>query len=185
MKQIILCFFVLIGSATIKAQDMDGWTVYMTPNEIHKMLSEYTGEFNMEIAMWMVDGGEPVILNVNSVNKMILGGGFLEMRQSGEMMGMEYQSLSILGYNTISKSLGLTTITNMGTGFLYLEGTWDEEKKVATLKGQMTNPMDGKIIKILQQISFIDKDNLLVENFDTYEGQPAKKSLQYKLVRKK
>lgn len=185
MKKILIILITLITSTTINAQEIDPWTKYMTPNDIHKMLEEYSGQFNMEISMWMTEGKAPEIINVSSSHKMILGNRFLEMTQTGNMMGMDYQSVSTIGYNTINKSFSLTTLTNMGTGTLYLSGSWDENKKNVNLKGTITNPMDGKLINVRQQISFIDKDNLLIENFDTYEGQVEKKSIQYKLIRKK
>ncbi|MBD1208845.1 MAG: DUF1579 family protein [Ignavibacteria bacterium] len=184
MKKIIIILIALLMSTTINAQDKDPWTKYMTPNNIHKMIGEYAGEFNMEISMWMTEGKAPEIINVSSSHKMLLGNRFLEMSQTGNMMGMDYSSISTVGYNTINKSFSLTTLTNMGTGTLYLNGSWDEKKKIANLKGTIINPMDGKSISVRQQISFIDKDNLLIENFDTYKGQKEKKSIQYKLVRK-
>jgi Protein of unknown function (DUF1579) len=185
MKKTLIMLITLIMSTTLNAQETDNWAKYMTPNDIHKMLGEYVGEFNMEISMWMTEKKEPTIVNVVSSNKMILGNRFLEMIQAGNMMGMDYQSISTIGYNTINNSFSLVTLTNMGTGTLYLNGSWDEKKKIANLKGTITNPMDGKSISVRQQISFIDKDNLLIENFDTYEGQKEKKSMQYKLARKK
>jgi Protein of unknown function (DUF1579) len=185
MKKIVLILITLIMSTNINAQEIDPWTKYMTPSDVHKILGEFVGEFNMEISMWMTEGKSPEIINVNSTHKMILGNRFLEMAQIGNMMGMDYQSVSTIGYNTINKSFSLTTLTNMGTGTLHLNGSLDEKKKIANLKGTITNPMDGKSISVRQQISFIDKDNLLIENFDTNEGQKEKKSIQYKLVRKK
>ena len=184
MKQILLVFTCFIISTTTNAQKADPWTEYMTPNEIHKLLGDYIGEFNMEISMWMTEGQAPEIINVSSKHKMILGNRFLEMTQTGNMMGMEYSSVSNIGYNTINKLFSLTTLTNMGTGTLYLTGSWNNKNKIATLKGQTTNPLDNKIIMVRQKISFINKDNLLIENFDTYQGQKEKKSIQYKLVRK-
>lgn len=185
MKKILIILITLIMSTTINAQQIDPWTKYMTPNDIHKILEEYVGEFTMEISMWMTEGKAPEIINVSSTHKMILGNRFLEMTQTGNMMGIDYSSISTIGYNTIAKSFSLTTLTNMGTGTLYLNGSWDEKKRIANLKGTITNPLDGKLLGVRQQISFIDKNNLLIENFDTYEGQIEKKSIQYKLVRKK
>ncbi len=184
MKQILLVLTCFIISTTTNAQKADPWTEYMTPNEIHKMLGEYIGEFSMEISMWMTEGKAPEINNVSSTHKMILGNRFLEMTQTGNMMGMEYSSVSNIGYNTINKLFSLTTLTNMGTGTLYLKGSWNNKNKTAILKGQITNPVDNKIIMVRQKITFINKDNLLIENFDTYQGQKEKKSIQYKLVRK-
>lgn len=184
MKQILVLFTCFIISTTANAQKADPWTVYMTPNEIHQMFSEYVGEFNMEISMWMTEGKAPEVFKVSSSHKMILGNRFLEMTQTGDMMGMEYSSVSTIGYNTINKLVSLTTLTNMGTGTLYLKGSWNNKGKIAMLKGEMTNPLDNKIIRVRQKISFIDQNNLLIENFDTYQGQKEKKSIQYKLVRK-
>jgi hypothetical protein len=184
MKKILIILITLLVSANTIAQSTDPWTKYMTPNDIHKMLGEYTGEFRMEISMWMTAGKAPEIVTVNSTNKMILGSRFLEMTQTGNMMEMDYQSVSTIGYNTINKSFSLTTLTNMGTGTLYLQGFWNEKKKIANLRGSIINPVDGKLMSVRQQISFIDKDNLLIENFDTYKGQKEKKSIQYSLVRK-
>jgi Protein of unknown function (DUF1579) len=184
MKKIVVAFFLTCIITTSFAQETDPWTKYMTPNEIHQMLAEYEGDFNVEISMWMMEGTAPTLFNVSSKNQMHLGNRFLEMTQSGKMMNMEYQSVSTIGYNTISKLFSQYTITNMGTGSLYLEGLWDAKKRIANLKGKMTNPMDNKPIAIRQQISFIDKNHLLIENFDTYEGGVEKKTVQYAFSRK-
>lgn len=120
----------------------------MTPIDVHKMLEEYVGEFSMEISMWMTEGKAPEIINVNSIHKMILGNRFLEMTQTGNMMGMEYSAISTIGFNTINKQFSLTTLTNMGTGTLYLKGSWDAKKKITELKGQITNPPDNKLIMV-------------------------------------
>lgn len=184
MKKIFIILTFLAMSIIMNAQETDPWAEYMTPNEVHKMLQEYIGEFKMEISMWMTEGKEPIIINVNSSHQLILGNRFLQMTQTGNMMGMEYESVSTLGYNTIDKLFSLTTLTNMGTGTLYLSGSWDKNNRIATLNGQITNPVDGTLIKVRQKISFIDKDNLLIENFDTHGGGTERKSIRYKLVRK-
>jgi hypothetical protein len=94
-------------------------------------------------------------------------------------------SVLTIGFNTITNLFDQTTLTNMGTGTLYLTGSWNPENNSATLRGQITNPVDNKSIKVRQQISFLDKDNLLIESYDTYEGEKEKKTLQSKFVRKK
>jgi Protein of unknown function (DUF1579) len=184
VKSVLFVIFIFFAIFTASAQSTDPWTEYMMPNEVHKLIGEYAGEFNMEISMWMTDGKEPVVIKVNSKHKIILGNRFLEMTQTGDMMGMDYQSTSAIGYNTSSKLFVMTVMTNMGTGILALAGPWDSAAKIVTLRGEITNPADKKIIKVRQQITFIDKNNLLIENFDTNEGEKEKKSIQYKLTRK-
>ena len=116
---------------------------------------------------------------------MTLGERLFEMNQSGDMMGMDYQAASILGYNTISKEFTFTNITNMGTGTLKLIGKWVEEGKSIDLKGQMVNPENYALIDVRQVITFLGKDNFLVENFDKFGDGPERKSIEYSYSRSK
>ena len=163
----------------MNAQEKDPWTVYMTPSAIHELLSKYEGEFQMQIEMTGLK--EPVIMN--SSHKMILGGRFLELKQKGKMMGMDYESIYTIGYNTIDHTFSMTTITNMGTGTLALQGEWDENTRTATLYGQLTNPVSKQTINVKQTITLLDDDTLLIESFDKEGDNPEKKTVQYKFVR--
>lgn len=93
MKKLAIILITLFINSTIKAQGTDTWTKYTTPTDVHKMIEEYVGEFNMEISMWMTESKAPEIINVNSFHKMILGNRFLEMNQTGKMMEMEYSTI--------------------------------------------------------------------------------------------
>jgi Protein of unknown function (DUF1579) len=183
MKLFILSACLLLANLHTNAQQTDPWTAYMMPSKMHDILKEYSGDFNMEITMWMTAGEAPMIANVQSKNKMILGGRFLEMVQTGKMMEMDYQSVTTIGFNNSNNNLGLTTLNNMGTGTLFLSGMGSDTSKIINITGRMTNPVDKKVITIRQQINFISKNILLIENFDTYEGEKERKSMQYKLTR--
>lgn len=39
----------------------------------------------------MAEGKVPSVVRLNSIHMMLLGGRFLEMKQKGIMMGMDYQ----------------------------------------------------------------------------------------------
>lgn len=172
-------------SASSKAQNQDPWNEYMTPSDIHILFAQYTGSFRMEITMTMGEGKEPSIITVNSEHTMLLGGRFLEMRQQGTMMGMDYRSIFTLGFNNIDKQMNLTTITNMGTGTLCLFGVWDAKSKTATLYGTLTNPVSKGTINVKQVVTFVDKDTILIESFDQEKDKSEKKTVQYKLIRNK
>lgn len=183
MKNIFLVLIILLSTASIKAQSQDPWRVYMTPSAIHTLFSQYTGTFKMEITMAMGEGKEPLIVTVNSEHTMLLGGRFLEMKQHGTMMGMDYQSIITLGFNNTDKKFALTTITNMGTGTLSLFGDWDDKSKSATLFGELTSPVSKKTIKIKQVVTFVDNNTILIESYDKIDDKPEKKTIQYKLTR--
>ena len=124
---------------------------------------------------------EPIL--INSSHKMVLGGRFLELKQKGKMMGMDYESVYTIGYNTIDSTISMTTITNMGTGTLALNGEWNENTNTATLYGKLTNPVSKKTINIKQILEFIDNDTFVIQSFDQEEDKPEKKTVEYKFVR--
>lgn len=175
----ITLIVLLIQSFTMNAQEKDPWTIYMTPTSIHELFSKYEGEFQMEIEMNGLN--EPVI--INSSHQMILGGRFLELKQKGKMMGMDYESIYTIGFNTIDSTVSMTTITNMGTGTLALQGEWNEENKKATLYGKLTNPVSSEIINVRQTIEFLDENTILIRSFDKEGNKPEMKTVEYKFVR--
>ncbi|WP_108423413.1 DUF1579 family protein [Flagellimonas amoyensis] len=178
LKKTIL-FILLIQSSIMGAQEKDPWTVYMTPSSIHESFAKYEGEFQMEIEMNGLN--EPMV--ISSSHAMILGGRFLELKQKGKMMGMDYESIFTIGHNTIDGSISMTTLTNMGTGTLALNGEWDENTNTATLYGKLTNPVSKKTINVKQTLEFIDEDTFLIQSFDQEEDQPEKKTVEYRFVR--
>jgi hypothetical protein len=169
----------------MNVQNQDPWVEYMTPSNVHNLLAEYVGDFKMEISMSMGEGKEPSIVTLESEHAMLLGNRFLEMKQTGTMMGMDYQSILTMGFNNTDKKFALTTITNMGTGTLSLFGEWDEKSQSATLFGELTNPVSKNTITVKQIVSFVDKDTILIESFDKEGENPVKKTIEYKLIRNK
>lgn len=155
----------------------------MMPAEAHKNLEKYAGKFDVEISMVMNDGAAPVVIMVKSTNKMILGGRFLEMTQMGDMMGMSYQAISTMGFNNTDKNFNLTTITNMGTGTLYVTGPHDPLTNTAELRGILSNPVNEQMIEVRQVFHFLNEDQMMIENFDKEEGSEERKTIEYKFTR--
>lgn len=90
-----------------------------------------------------------------------------------------------MSFNNTYQKFALTTITNMGTETLNMSGNWDENSKSATICGELTNPVSKNSITDKQIVSFVDKDTILIESFDQEGGHKEKKTMQYKLIRKK
>ncbi len=183
MKNAFILILLIFNWTSMTAQTKDPWAEYMTPSNVHSVFAQYVGSFTMEITMSMGEGKEPTIITLASENNLLLGGRFLEMKQHGKMMGMDYQSITTIGFNNTDKKFALTTITNMGTGTLSLFGNWDNPTKSANLFGQLTNPVSKEIINVRQTVTFIDKDSILIESFDQEGDKPEKKTVQYKLTR--
>lgn len=181
--KIVLFLALILNLTNMKAQNLDPWTEYIEPSKVHTLISQYEGNFKMEIKMSMGEGKEPSITIVEGQNKMLLGGRFLELKQNGTLMGMDYQSIMTMGFNNTDKKMALTTITNMGTGTLSLFGYFNEDFKTAALFGQLTNPDSKNSINVKQVVSFIDNDTIKIESFDKETDEPEKKTVEYLLIR--
>lgn len=183
MKKLLLLALSCLSLQISHAQNNDPWSAYMTPSAVHAWLAQYIGDFNMEINMFAADGQVGPSMSVESTHSLLLGGRFLELRQSGSMMGMPYQGITTIGFNNVDRKLTLTTITNMGTGTLTVTGDWDEESKSAELFGTLANPVTQATVQLRQFITFVDENTILIESFDTMGDQPEVKTLSYRFTR--
>jgi hypothetical protein len=161
------------------------WEKYMTPNNVHKMLKGYDGEWMEEITMWMDPNEAPVKMKIDCSIEMVLDGRYQVSKHKGDMLDFEYEGVSYLGYNTISETFSLSSFNNMGTGVLTLQGGWKTPSKCIELRGTTTSPESKKNINVRQVITFIDNDHFTIESFDTKAGENEQKSFEYKYTRKK
>ncbi len=178
---IFLVNFIL--SITLFAQARNPWNDYKNPTETHNLFKKYTGDFSMEIIMYL-EHEDSIVYNVDSKHAMLLGGRFLEMNQRGSIQDMEYLTRMTIGYNNASQQITMTVLTNMGTGTLNLVGHWTEKGKKAELHGHLLNPVTKNWIQVRQEITFVDENTLIIENFDRTETAPESKTVRYTLTRK-
>ncbi|MGI8952294.1 MAG: DUF1579 domain-containing protein [Chitinophagaceae bacterium] len=182
---ITLFLLVTLSTKTIaqSQEDMQKWTVFMTPGDTHKMLAKSDGNWNEDITMWMVPNTPAQKSTATCVNKMILGGRYQESISTGAFNGMPFEGHSIVGYDNAKKILVSSWIDNFGTGIIYMEGTYDPSTKTATFKGKETDPMTGNDIDVRQTMQFIDDNTQLLTMYQTQNGQEFK-SMEIKFTRK-
>ncbi|MEP7107511.1 MAG: DUF1579 domain-containing protein [Ferruginibacter sp.] len=189
MKKLItlLSVFFAMSISRLVAQtdaEMKAWQDYMTPGEVHKMMAQSDGDWNEEITMWMDPKAPPTKTNAISKSEMIMGGRYQLAKTSGNMMGMPFEGMSLVGYDNFKKVFTSTWIDNFGTGTITMEGTWDEPTKSITFKGKGIDPMTGKDVSMKQVMKFIDKDSQEIEMYDNRNGTETK-TMEIKATRKK
>jgi len=96
---------------------------YGTPGEMHKMLAAATGTWDAEVTSWMDPAKPPTKSKATSVNKMIMNGLYQQSTFKGDMMGMPFEGMSMVGYDNTRKVFTSTWVDNMSSGIMYLEGT--------------------------------------------------------------
>ncbi len=159
------------------------WAAYMTPGDVHKMMASANGKWNAEMTMYMPDGSSSTHKMICE-NQMILGGRYQQSVYKGSFEGMPFEGIATLAYDNARKIYISSWIDNMGTGMMYLEGTFDEATKTITSRGKSIDVTTGKEIQIRETMQFMDNDNQLMEMFDTKNGK-ENKSMSIKLTRAK
>lgn len=169
------------------ATQMKNWEAYATPGEMHKLLASWDGSWTGESTMWMSPDAPPLKSTVMATYKTILGGRYSEGVHTGNMMGMAFEGRSMTAYDNARKVFLSTWIDNMGTGVMYMEGTWDEATKTLTSKGKMVMPEmgDGSECNVKEIIRMEDADHQVMEMYIVDESGKETKTMEIHSTRKK
>lgn len=191
MKKIllVLCSIIVAGTMSVleaqSQEDMKKWMDYMTPSDTHKEMARWDGEWTEDIQMWMSPGAPVQTMQASCVNKMVMGGRYQESKHTGSFMGMPFEGVSTIGYDNARKILVSSWVDNMGTGIIYMEGSWNEATKSAEFKGKTTDPMSGKLLDTRQVLKIVDDNTQIIEQYTTPAGGKEYKSMEIKFTRKK
>jgi Protein of unknown function (DUF1579) len=162
--------------------EMKAWMAYMTPGDIHKMISTSDGDWSEDITIWMSPDAPPQTMKGSCNNKMILGGRYQYSTHSGNMMGMPFEGIGILAYDNAKQLFQSSWVDNMGTGITYMTGPWDPSTNTITLTGTMVDPLTDKDVQLKQVFKIIDANNQMLEMYDNKSGQEIK-TMEIKLTR--
>jgi len=180
-----LCF--TLGSATAQTKDeaamQKAWEAYAAPGDMHKLLADETGTWNVDMTFWMDANAKPETSKSVSESKMILGGRYQEVTYKGNLMGMDWEAKNTIAYNNKSKEFTSTFIDNSGTGMMVAVGTYNPATKTITFKGEMTDPLTGKAVKYREIYTIVDANTRKLVAYDTKDGKEYK-SMEIVLKRK-
>ncbi|HTI94270.1 MAG TPA: DUF1579 domain-containing protein [Puia sp.] len=182
MLSAVIIFSTLSAAAQSDA-DMKAMMAYSTPGEIHQMLAKTVGSWKGDITMWMQPGAAPVKSVGESTNEMILGGRYLQTKNTGNFMGAPFEGIGYLGYDNAKKLFVTSWIDNMGTGMMYLTGTWDAASKTINFTGTMVDPTAGGDVKVREVFKLIDDNTQLMEMYSYTNGKEFK-NMEIKYSRK-
>jgi hypothetical protein len=175
--------WVPVDSATQMKAMMD----YATPGNMQKMMASWNGTWNGDMTMWEFEGAAPQKMVGTAVNTMLLGGRYQSSKHTGNMMGMPFEGLSLMGYDNAIKKFVSSWIDNFGTGIMMMSGPWDEKTKSLTLTGSMPDICrPGKECTMREVFTVIDNDTQHMEMYgpDSKTGKEFK-MMEIKMTRKK
>lgn len=175
--------WVPVDSATMMKNMMD----YGTPGPMHEMLASWSGTWTGESTIWEYDGATPQKSTGTAVSTMIMGGKYQTSKHTGDMMGMPFEGMSIMGYDNSTKQFTSTWVDNWSTGIMAMSGPWDASSKTLTMTGKMPDiNRPGKECSFREVFKVIDDNNQVMEMYgpDPRTGKEYK-MMEMKMARKK
>jgi hypothetical protein len=172
------------GTHQNQATDMEKWKEYATPNENHKVLDAFVGNWDYTVKWWSSPNSQPEISRGTSEVKWIMGGRFLEQTSKGTSKVQPFEGMGITGYDNAKKKYVSMWIDNMGTGIMTSEGEYDISTKTFVQKGTFTQPKMGET-PFRDVTKIIADDNLVYELYTKDKDWKEYKVLEINYTRKK
>lgn len=160
------------------------WAEYMTPGEMHKLLAEETGTWDVTMTIWERPDAAPQTATATADVNMVLGGRYQEAIYNGKMMGMDWQGKSTVSYNNKTGTFTSTFIDNTGTGMMVATGHYDEAVKALISTGEMADVVTGKPVKFREVYTFVDAKTRKMETFNKKEGVKEYKGMEIVMKRR-
>lgn len=158
------------------AKAMADWMKSMQPGEGHKHLEGFIGKWNTVTKMWMAGPGSPPMESPGvSEVKWVLDKRFLMEEHKGQLMGMPYNGMGLMGFDNDRNMYTQCWASNMGTTLLTMTGSRSEDGNAFTFYGQMDEPMlkvYGRTVKY--QTKIVDADKHVFTIYDLHASDDYK-----------
>ncbi len=170
------------GNNDVQAM-MEAYHKHATTGTQHKLLANMEGSWNTSSKSWLEPGKPPVESTGACEQKMILGGRFLQMMYSGDMMGQPFNGIGVTGYDNQKQKYVSTWMDSMSTSIFLFEGTGDTEGQVITQECQGEDPVRGPMTwRSVTKV--VDHDTHLFEMYGTVQGGKEEKMMEITYTRK-
>ena len=168
-----------VGTAgTMSADDkamMDAMIKAATPGANHQLLASVAGDWTYKSRMWMKPFAPPAESTGTVSYTTLFGGRYVQGQYRGDMMGMPFEGLGLMGYDNTSGQFQASWVDNMGTALMYMTGQYDAAARTLTYTGQMDDPTrPGTKVNVRQVIRIVSHDSHVMEWYETRDGKEAK-----------
>lgn len=196
----VLVTGLMLAAVPVKAQDDKGtlgggadqeammkeWHKWTDPSAMHKHLEKLAGNWNVVMKLTMDPSAPPMESKGTCTNTLVIGGRWVRQEYKGEMMGMPYEGMGMVGYDNFRKEFVCNWTDNMTTAMLRLTGACNEQGTEFNLTGTMDEPMSGERDKKFRHVwKFSGMDAYSMEMFDNIPGKGEVKVMELALTRAK
>ena len=143
------------------AAEQEAWMAFLTPGQPHTDMAQWAGTFDVKSKHWMDPNAEPTEAEGKMVNTLAMGGRYLVSSHTSSFMGMPFEGMNVQGYDNAKKMYVSVWIDNMGTGFMYTEGNYNDQGELV-MTGTMSSPMGDLKVREVMTTEGTDKQTLVM-----------------------
>lgn len=115
----------------------------MAPNEKHKALEQFAGEWTYTGMFKMFKDAPAQELTGAMKSAVVYDGRFLKQEVEGPWMGSKFEGLGFTGYDNVKEEYVTTWLDNTATGIMTSSGDYDASTKTLNLEGKHSCAMSG------------------------------------------
>ena len=155
------------------------------PGEHHAHMKQLAGTWDCDVEMRMTPDAPWQKSKGKTRSETVLEGRYLRGEFSGDMMGMPFKGMSLMGYDNMKQKYFMTWVDSMSTGVMLFDGKCDQGGKVFTFTGEYDDAMTKKKSKVRQVTKVVSPDKHVFEWYESPEGGQEFKSMMITYTRAK
>jgi hypothetical protein len=156
---------------------------FVQPGEHHALLERFLGRWTTETRFFMGPQASPPEEGT-AEGTWLMEGRWMQLRSSGQMMGMPMQGQSVLGYDNFKMSYVVSSVSTMDTAMHYAEGDLDQGGRTLLLYGTLDEYLTGEHDKMVKTIwRFPADDEMVMEIHDLPIGENGTKVVEVRYRR--
>jgi len=152
------------------------------PGIPHQQLAYLEGTWTTRTRSYMEPDKPPMETTGTCVQKMLLGGRYLQQVYTGDMMGDPFSGINIIGYDNHTGKYVSTWIDTMSTGIYYFEGTMAADGWTITQECSYDDPVRGPMTW-RSVTRFVDGDTMEVGMYLRPQGGEEEKAMEMTVTR--
>jgi hypothetical protein len=154
-----------------------------TPGEPHKLLAKLEGSWTTKTRGWMEPDKPPFDSTGTCEQKMVLDGHYLQQVYTGDMMGLPFSGINLLGYDNHTGKYVSVWLDSMSTAIYYFVGSASADGRTITQECSYDDPVRGP--SVWRSVTRIrDNNTLEFEMFITPKGGKEEKMMEMTVARK-
>lgn len=157
----------------------------MKPGPEHQQIGKVVGEWDVACTMWMQPGQPPSKSTGSNTFTAKHDGRFIKGQFTGSFAEQPLTGHTTNGYDRAAKRYFTTWCDSMGTGFVYLTGTSNDQGKSITYSGEMVCPVSGPL-SVRQVETHQTDDRFTIDMYQTPKsGGQESKSMELAYTRRR